>query len=265
MSTQVAIDKLTKPELLEYTNKLVGSFNELTNNYSVLYGEYQRLMAAPLEAGEPVKNEEFLALEEKVPKLEQELEKLFADYTAQLKVVGILTTERDALINEKNAFINEINTLKEDITNLKLEKTSNPTLKTINTLNTLEKNTSTGGGIQIFEIKAHENRVDNTEFYHGREFTIAKIIVKLQDKTFSWTVDFLGSELFAPENFQRTVTMTDDQEQYFKGLLRNNTLYKSIKAMLDIPDKFDPSIWYNSILYKFGEAVKVEPSKTTTK
>ena len=263
--TQVDITKLTKPDLIIYINKLVAAFNEQTTNYGVLYNEYQRLIAAPVEAGTtpPVKSEEFLALEARVPKLEQELEKLFKDYTDKLKIVGELTRENEELklsVKEyQSNFVaddGEIKRLNEEIKNLRLEKSKVSSLKDINSLEKIPAK-SNSVTVQTYEVFAYDNRVDNTEFYQGREFTIAKILVKLEDRTFSWTIDFIGSDLFTPAKIARMVVMDDTQYDHFQKLLNGNTFFNAIKAMLDIPLKFDPNIWFQSVLYMTGDRVEI--------
>lgn len=256
--TVVSFDKYTKTQLIEYINTIIPQFNELNNNYSVLYNEYQKLISAPTEA--PVQNIEIKEFEIKIQELETKLKESNELVESHAKMFNTLKDSFDNITKEKDSLIAEKAILTEEINNLTLEKAKgqkSTSLKSVNDrVDILEKNTFTSGAINIYEIKAHENRVDNSEFYQGREFTIAKVLVKLQDTTFTWTVDFLGSELFKPEKFTRTITMNQEQTEYFNGLLKNNSLFNSMKAMLDIPAKFDANIWFNSILCIMGDEIK---------
>ena len=262
-STENGIDKLTKPQLVEYVNNVIHKFNEQVTNYNTLYTEYQKLLEivnTPTKENKAVYTDDhILEMDQRIDSLQEQLKesleskdlitKQLEEAIKEISRLNNLITDSDNNIDAKNL---EIENLKTEIQNIKLEQSKNPTnLKSINNLDRTVTNS-----VQIYEIFGYENRVDNTFDYGGREFTIAKVHVRLLDKTFSWTIDFLGSELYKSERISRMVTMDEAQNDHFVKLIKNNTLFNAIKLMLDIPDKFNPKIFFDSVLYKIGEEIK---------
>lgn len=257
--TAVSFDKYTKPQLIDYINNLIKQYNELNANYSILYGEYQKLVSAPNNSDNSQEiNQLKVELEEaknKITSLNETINELKSESEDKKLDVEVVPNQELIDLREEVKKLTDSNKLLNDeLVNIKLENTKGSSLKNINMLGKTE---NTKNSFQIYEIKAHENRVDNSEQYAGREFIIAKVMVQLNDNTFIWTVDFLGSALFKAEKFSRTITMNQEQSNHFDGLTNLNTMFKSIKYMLDIPDKFDANIWFDSILYKLGNEVKL--------
>lgn len=250
------IEKMTKQQLVPYIKELIDKFNEQANNYNRLYGEYQKAIEALTVASNTAVNEE-VAL-----KLQKELEDVQVELDIAKKEIKRLMEESENTIKnpesekilETESLLKEIESLKNEIIILKAQKS--PTR--LSDINSLEKCSVSTYSVQTYTIYGFENRVDNSEIYGGRRFPIANILVKLENLTFTWTVDFKGSELYPAKKIIRRLTISEENLEKVKQSGKTKGMFLAIKDTFSILENFSPSTFFNSPIMVAGEEVQEE-------
>ena len=241
------IEKMTKQQLVPYIKELIDKFNEQANNYNRLYGEYQKAIEALTVASNTTVDEE-VAL-----KLQKELEAVQAELDSAKKEISRLMEESEKNL-ETESLLKEIESLKNEIIILKAQKS--PTR--LSDINSLEKCSVSTYSVQTYTIYGFENRVDNSEIYGGRRFPIANILVKLENLTFTWTVDFKGSELYPAKKIIRRLTISEENLEKVKQSGKTKGMFLAIKDTFSILENFSPITFFNSPIMVAGEEVQEE-------
>ena len=271
------LEKLEQPQLVDYTIDLIAKFNEQVTNYNTLYTEYtkqlEQLTVAQNEFNVP--NDEVLKIQEQlklsndsiielqsVVKAKEnelaELQKTNDKITKELSKAKEKTSTKDkAVVQDNSELIKEIEDLKNEIDILKAQKSSTK----LTDINSLEKCSQVPYIVQTYTINGFENRVDNSEVYGGRQFVIATVLIKLENLTFTWNLDFKGSELYKPENQIRTLTIKEEDLEKIKIAGKAKGMFVAIKDVFGIKDNFSPDSFFNSAIMVAGAPVEVETIK----
>ena len=255
MADRAELEKLNKGPLLDYTMQVLAQYEQLVENYNILANNVNELqkqnedlntklafatqatdIAAPMEVGQVMEHPEYIHMFKKAEALETKVEALTNEYT-QLEVT----------LKETN---NELNEALQVIENLKIEK--NKKIETIDNINSLPKTTSDKiYSVNTYNVRAYENRVDNSKTYGGREFNIATIITKVDGHLLTWQIDFNGSTLYPNKVYNRCKIFSDDEIGMLMRMVGQLGWYTTIKNYLGIPDEFNPDEFYKTGLF-FG-------------
>lgn len=245
------IEKMNKNQLIPYIKELIDKFNQQVNNYNVLYSEYQKLLET--KNSESVSTEN---LDEDKILLQKELDSAKLKIEELTNSIAILEQQKTEIQVEPKAepdnsqFLKEIDELKNEIMILKSQNVSSKKLPDINSLEKCKNGTYI---VQTYNISAFENRVDNSEIYGGRKFTIATILIKLENLVITWSYDFKGSELFEPKKEMRKLIITEQQLEAILTMGKNQGMYNALKFTFDIKDNFSPETFFNSPVFIAGE------------
>ena len=269
------IEKMNKQQLIPYIKELIEKFNQQVLNYNTLYTEYQKALEIKSSANFDNNHEdEILKLKEEIETLKKEFDSLtLTNQSLAEEKIFILKENKELaeelevvqkkfnLLNDKetdqssqdsyyNNLIKENDELKNEIMILKSQKVSGKKLPDINSLEKCKNGTYI---VQTYNIDAFENRVDNSEIYGGRKFTIATILIKLENLVITWSYDFKGSELFEPKKEMRKLIITEQQLESILTMGKNQGMYNALKFTFDIKDNFSPETFFNSPVFTAGE------------
>ena len=269
------IEKMNKQQLIPYIKELIEKFNQQVLNYNTLYTEYQKALEIKSSANfDNNQEDEILKLKEEIETLKKEFDSLtLTNQSLAEEKIFILKENKELaeelevvqkkfnLLNDKetdqstqdsyyNNLIKENDELKNEIMILKSQKVSGKKLPDINSLEKCKNGTYI---VQTYNIDAFENRVDNSEIYGGRKFTIATILIKLENLVITWSYDFKGSELFEPKKEMRKLIITEQQLESILTMGKNQGMYNALKFTFDIKDNFSPETFFNSPVFTAGE------------
>lgn len=263
-----SLEKLNKTQLVDYTLDVISKFNDQVNSYKILYEEYQKLinLNESLNSNKQdihlESDQEIDSLKEKLSLAEKEilnLNEMIAKFheveskkskEAKESENKEESTKINELLNKTISLTQENEHLKNEIVTLKA-KGSNK----LSDINSLEKCTKNPYSVQTYNINAFENRVDNTEIYGGRQFIIASILIKLDNTVFTWTVDFKGSELYAPSKVTRTLEISEENLESIKVSAKEKGMYQAIKNVFSIRDNFSPSFLQSPVMVAGNEVI----------
>lgn len=257
-----SLEKLNKTQLVDYTLDIISKFNDQVNSYKILYEEYQKLINLN-ESLDLNKQDNRLESDQEIDSLKEKLE-IAEKEILNLNEMITKFHEAEEKKSENKEKSSEISELSNNIISLTQEnehlKNEIATLKAkgsnkLSDINSLEKCTKNPYSVQTYNINAFENRVDNTEIYGGRQFIIASILIKLDNTVFTWTVDFKGSELYAPSKVTRTLEISEENLESIKISAKEKGMYQAIKNVFSIRDNFSPSFLQSPVMVAGNEVI----------
>ena len=259
MSDRASLEKLNKQQLIDYTLNLIQKFNEQNTNYTNLYSTYQMLVKSSEAAASEEQNVKFIEENygKEIATLKEQLQEALNKNSELSKTIESLNTVVEVnpeTVSKQDIQISNLIKENEDLKNeIVILKSQKPSTK-LSDINSLEKCKNSTYTVQTYNINAFENRVDNSEIYGGRKFIIASVLVKLENLTFTWSVDFKGSEIYpARKEMRKLIISEEDLDSFLVSSKAKGGMFNAIKDAFDIKDNFSPDTFFSSALFVAGE------------